>query len=63
MQVEFVKDYVEEGNYKGIRYKGSLQGNKITGKYSFLYKKMFLSLQVSEDFEMVLKVPKGDGDG
>jgi hypothetical protein len=50
-----VKDYVEEGNHKGIRYKGTIEGTKVIGRYSFHYKKFFISLNVSEDFEMMLK--------
>ena len=56
LQVEFVKDYVEAGNHQGIRYRGSLQDvDRIAGQYSFLYKKLFIRLNVTEDFEMTLK--------
>jgi hypothetical protein len=54
-KVEFVKDYVEEGNHKGIRYKGTREGDKVSGRYRFHYKKLFISLHVSEDFEMTRK--------
>ncbi len=50
-----MKDYIEEGNHKGIRYKGSLEGDRVAGQYNFLYKKLFISLHVCEDFEMVLQ--------
>ncbi len=50
-----MKDYIEEGNHKRIQYKGSLEGNRVAGQYNFLYKKLFISLHVCEDFEMVLQ--------
>ena len=51
-EVEFVKDYVDPGNYKNVKYKGVLKEGKVSGKYEFLYKKMFISMNISESFEM-----------
>ncbi|XP_023323371.1 uncharacterized protein LOC111697562 isoform X2 [Eurytemora carolleeae] len=53
-EIEFVKDYKENGNHKGIIYKGRIEENKISGKYEFLYKALFIRLNVCEDFEMKL---------
>ena len=52
--VFFVKDYLSESGYKGIDYKGTLRGSKITGNYSFVWKKSFISKTVTGIFEMNL---------
>ena len=50
--ISFVKDYVSEDGYKGVEYKGTLVGTKITGNYSFVWKKGFISKTVTGKFEM-----------
>ena len=41
--ISFIKHYVDEKGYKGIKHNGKLFGNKITGKYSFVWRASFLS--------------------
>jgi hypothetical protein len=50
--ISFVKDYLSEDGYKGVEYKGTLVGTKITGNYSFVWKKGFISKTVTGKFEM-----------
>ena len=52
--VHFNKDYLSDDGYKGIQYNGKLVQEKITGEYSFLWKKAFLSKTVTGKFEMDL---------
>ena len=52
--ITFVKDYLTEDGYKGIEYNGTLTGEKIKGQYSFLWKKAFISKNVTGEFEMEL---------
>ena len=52
--ISFIKDYLNEDGYKGVEYKGKLIGNKITGNYSFVWKKSFISKTVTGIFEMNL---------
>ena len=52
--ISFVKDYLSEDGYKGVEYKGKVCGTKITGNYSFVWKKSFLSKNVTGLFEMNL---------
>ena len=50
--INFVKDYLADDGYKGIQYNATLNREKITGEYSFLWKKAFLSKTVTGKFEM-----------
>lgn len=50
--IHFIKDYLSEDGYKGIDYKGVLVGTKITGSYTYLWKKGFISKTVTGIFEM-----------
>ena len=52
--IHFIKDYISEDGYKGIEYNGKLIGPKITGNYSFVWKKSFLSKTINGIFEMNL---------
>ena len=52
--IHFIKDYISEDGYKGIEYNGKLIGQKITGNYSFVWKKSFLSKTIKGIFEMNL---------
>ena len=52
--INFIKDYLNEDGYKGVEYKGKLCGTKITGNYSFVWKKSFISKTVTGIFEMNL---------
>merc|ERR1712133_59405 len=49
-EINFVKDYLADDGYKGIQYKGTMNREKITGEYSFLWKKAFLSKTVTGNF-------------
>ena len=50
--ITFIKDYLADDGYKGVEYKGTLTDHRITGQYSFLWKKAFLSKTVTGIFEM-----------
>ena len=50
--ISFIKDYLDEKGYKGIKYNGRLCGHKITGEYSFVWRASFLSKNVKGIFEM-----------
>ena len=50
--ITFIKDYLDEKGYKGIKYNGKLCGDKITGEYSFVWRASFLSKNVKGIFEM-----------
>ena len=52
--IHFIKNYISEDGYKGIEYKGKLMGQKITGNYSYVWKKSFLSKTINGIFEMNL---------
>ena len=52
--IHFIKNYISEDGYKGIEYNGKLIGQKITGNYSFVWKKSFLSKTITGIFEMNL---------
>ena len=52
--IHFIKDYISEDGYKGIEYNGKLTGQKMTGNYSFVWKKSFLSKTINGIFEMNL---------
>ena len=52
--IHFIKDYISEDGYKGIEYNGKLIGQKITGNYSFVWKKSFLSKTINGIFQMNL---------
>ena len=54
--ISFVKDYLADDGYKGVEYKGTLSDHKITGQYSFLWKKAFISKTVTGIFEMEVVV-------
>jgi len=52
-EVEFVKDYVD-GSHTGVKYKGRVEGKCIAGEYKFNYKKMFINMDICENFWMEL---------
>ena len=54
IDIHFIKDYISEDGYKGIEYNGKLIGPKITGNYSFVWKRSFLSKTINGIFEMNL---------
>merc|ERR1711874_913677 len=49
--VKFTKDY-KDGSHKGIVFEGVLEEGVVTGKYSFVYKKAFISMNICQEFEM-----------
>ena len=52
--INFVKDYVSKDGYKGVEYKGKLNGSKIIGHYSFVWRKSFINKSITGIFEMTL---------
>ena len=49
--VEFVKDYTD-GSYSDIKFKGKVDGQCVSGDYRFTYKRMFINMNICENFWM-----------
>lgn len=49
--VKFTKDY-KDGSHTGVVFEGVMEDGMVKGKYRFLYKKAFISMNICEEFQM-----------
>jgi len=49
--VKFTKDY-KDGSHTGVVFEGVLEDGVVKGKYKFLFKKAFISMNICEEFSM-----------
>ena len=50
-KVEFMKSYVD-GSHTNIHYEGIIEGDQVSGHYTFCYKTFLINMNIKEKFQM-----------